>query len=777
MPNRITELVTRLIAKDDASKIIEHVADDLDKLEKRPDVEVGIGVEDRTGDDLRKIDERLDGLSAADKQIVVKAQLSAAQKEVDRLARSLKDVDKLDDEEVKVRVDALGNARAELDRIEKQAEALDKEDVDITVDVDNRASGKFSQLKSDLSGAQGAVGKLNVLGKTAFSTLSTYAAEAGVAAGAAVALFVKNAVSDFQELALEVGKASDALGIDPETVSRLKEVSEDMGIDFGALQSAIGKMNRTAATTPGSFEGIGAAIKKSDDGALDVTQTFLSVVDAIDAIPDAGARAAAGQKIFGKGWTQIAELIAKGSDSIVESMDQVGEGKLVSDEQVRNARELRDSVDGLKDRFEEFSNTIGSEIAPALSQLADGLGTVLDAAGATFEVLQGDFDIPVLSQATRYLNPVTGGFNMVHDSIAKVNDEWNDFRGNVDGTVGAIATLSDGLTDTERAAAQAQAVLDRQAAATHAMYESATEGAERLDLLKTAQDDAREAAEEHITALEEEAALAEEMAGGFQSLADVNRDLADAQREQNRLAKDADATAQDRVDNALRIAELQVDQFEAMKQAAGATATATEKLDAQNKALLAQAETLKGPARTELLNYIATLNGIPPKRLSEIEALIDEGKLEEAERKIKRVSQNRKATVVYDADTTEADAARDRLDDDINAVVNIGMGQFRLPNGVIVREQGGYVPQTSLSLVGEKGPEMVALPGGSRVYSAAQTRQMLSARSTAAPAVAQKIEYHVHSSVNAAVVGSYFDVMNAVADANRRGARLLPRNP
>jgi len=36
--------------------------------------------------------------------------------------------------------------------------------------------------------------------------------------------------------------------------------------------------------------------------------------------------------------------------------------------------------------------------------------------------------------------------------------------------------------------------------------------------------------------------------------------------------------------------------------------------------------------------------------------------------------------------------------------------------GGTFRQHGGYIPRPELAIVGEAGPELVALPGGSRVY-------------------------------------------------------------
>jgi hypothetical protein len=90
---------------------------------------------------------------------------------------------------------------------------------------------------------------------------------------------------------------------------------------------------------------------------------------------------------------------------------------------------------------------------------------------------------------------------------------------------------------------------------------------------------------------------------------------------------------------------------------------------------------------------------------------------------------------------------------------------------------GGYVPRREIALVGEKGPELVALPGGSYVYPAHQTRALMSATPTALTAAAAAVTYKVNVIMQAGTIGAPFDVARAVDDAMRRAARLLPRQP
>ena len=761
MANR-RDLETRLIATDNASKVIDKVADDLDRLEKKGETKLEIDVDDKASKEIDDVDDKLDKLSKADRKVILDAQAKDAQRDIDRILRSLKDVDRMDRQEVDIRVEALGNARAELEAIEREVRDLDNETVDVKVDADTSTfRGKVSAFRSDLSGASGALGKLGVAGKAAFSALGPYAVEAGAVAATAIATFVTKATTDFQKLALEVGHARDSLGLTADEASRLKEVSEDMGVPFKTLETAIGRMNKVAGNTPGPFQAIGAEIATTDEGTIDVNATFLNVIDTLNQIPDAGARAAAGSKIFGKGWAQVAEMVDIGLDGVQQRLAEVGEGKLVSDEQIAQARELRDNVDNLGDRLEEFSNTIGREVAPVVSDLAAGLGAVLDVSGELFKVLQGDFDIPVLSQAVRYMNPLTGGFNAVTDAIGAAKQELDDFTGVTHGSVGAIATLSDGLTDEERAAAQAQAALDRLQAQTAETYESATEGAERLENLSIAEQKAADKTQAHVDALQAEADLLDEQAAAFKDAADLTRDLNKLRQRQRELAKDENATIEDRVDLAIELADTEAQRIEAIRKAAGETVSATDKIDAQNHALIDQAAQLRGPSRTSILNYIGNLNGIPPRKLSRIEALIAAGKLDAAKRLLDETSASRTATITADVDRAQADAD---LADLTQPRYFPLFPQLQGP-----RANGGTVgPRGEVALVGERGPELVALPGGSHVYPAAQTAGML--RNAGASTVA-------NVTINAAVIGNTYDVQRTVRSALRGSERLNGKRP
>jgi hypothetical protein len=249
-----------------------------------------------------------------------------------------------------------------------------REEIKVIVDfVTGNAKGALGQLRTDLDATDGAFNKMKVGGSAAFDFVKQNAIGFGLAAGAAVTGFAVKAIGDFQEVALGAGKLSDSLGITMEEASRLQEVAGDLGIGVGTVESAIGKMNKTVAASPQHFDAIGAAIKRNRDGTLDVIGTFQSAADAIDKIPDAGRRAEAAQKIFGRGWQEIAVLIEGGADGIAAAMAEVESAKIMTVEDRKRAEKFRDTMDELKGVMESVAIAVGESVVPVITDVAAGI--------------------------------------------------------------------------------------------------------------------------------------------------------------------------------------------------------------------------------------------------------------------------------------------------------------------------------------------------------------------------------------------------------------------
>ena len=241
------------------------------------------------------------------------------------------------------------------------------------------AKAAFNNFKTSVGDAQGGLNKFKAGSGAIFDTVAANAGMFAVAGGAAFAKFALSGVSAFATLALESGKFADATGLAVEDASRWKEVSGDLGIGSDEIQSAIGKMNKTLGTSPQLFENLGIEVKKTSDGATDVNGTFLNVIDRLKGIKDPAEKARVATQLLGKGWQSMAELINVGSVELTNSLRSVSNEQVISAEELRKAKEYRDSMDNLGDSVKKLKLAAGQDLIPALAKGADLLASAINA--------------------------------------------------------------------------------------------------------------------------------------------------------------------------------------------------------------------------------------------------------------------------------------------------------------------------------------------------------------------------------------------------------------
>jgi hypothetical protein len=236
---------------------------------------------------------------------------------------------------------------------------------------------------------------MKAAGNVAFDSVKANAAQFALAAGSALVAFGVKSVQAFQDTALAAGQFSDATGLAVDEASRLIEVSGDIGIEAGTVESALGKMNKTLGASPDLFNKLGVEIAKTGTGATDVNGTFLNVVDRLNAIKDPAERARVASQLLGKGWQGMAELIGQGSTALKASLAGVGDAQVIDEKELKKAREFRERMDEVNDRLQAVALSVGEAVVPVLGNLADAAGVAADAFGVLNTTLVEDGDASV----------------------------------------------------------------------------------------------------------------------------------------------------------------------------------------------------------------------------------------------------------------------------------------------------------------------------------------------------------------------------------------------
>lgn len=249
------------------------------------------------------------------------------------------------------------------------------------------AQGAFDTFRSKVAEAEGGMGKLKAGTSVAMDSIKANAGGMALAAGGAIAGFALKAIDDFSDLALSIDEFRNQTNLTLDQSSRWASYASDLGIESDAMVKVFDKLGKAANDQIPAFQELGVEIAFGPDGATDIEETFLRVIDKLNAIEDPAARARYQADLFGRGWMDAAEIINTSSGDIRKSLEGVGDFEIIDEDEIQKAKDLRDAQDRLGDALAEISVTIGEKLIPALTNATDAAIPLLDALSPLIDVV------------------------------------------------------------------------------------------------------------------------------------------------------------------------------------------------------------------------------------------------------------------------------------------------------------------------------------------------------------------------------------------------------
>lgn len=590
-------------------------------------------------------------------------------------------------------------------------------------------AGETAKSPQELADALYFITSAGLSGSEALDALenAAKASSAGLGDTTVIADALTSAMNAYAESGLTAGEATDILvaavregKAEPEelagTLGRVIPIAAEMGVEFDEVAAAIAAMSRAGidadeGTTAlrGILTGL---LSPSKETSTALSQLGLSVDDVRDSLANDGLLPTLQMldtrlRESGMGM----EVLFPNVRALSGVLNLLG-GDAQATQDIFDG--VRDSTGNMNTAFEVAADSGAFKFRQAMAELqaeaepaGRGLGAL--AVGAA-KAAAGFLDWAIIVDKE---NP----FEDVSDGADDATEAVEDFEFHISKLPGAIITSEKSLRKHEDAVIDAATNTKRYREQSEELTERLGRTQRRLEGGYTpAIDAANRATRDAAEALRRSAEAAEAQREAIRRARIENRDFADdalslsdaqialrrqiesttdVMEDQESTADDVESSLNDLVRAAADVADQQV----TMK---GKTLDSRDGLRLWNRSMLDTAATLNGPQRDAILNHIARVNGIPTSRVTHFQSLVDSGAFNSARDALDWL-------------------ARQRIVDIIARIRNPVLGDDNRSTG---RATGGTVSEP-MTLVGERGPELVSLPYGSRVHTNADSMRML----------------------------------------------------
>jgi phage-related protein/uncharacterized protein YoxC len=361
-------------------------------------------------------------------------QLNKAQAELNGMERELGENEKA--------LDGMG------DEMQDAAKETDKlgDELDDTGKTADDAGGKFEKLGSVVKGIGVAIG-------AAMAAIGA----ATVAAGKALYDMANEAAAAGDR----VDKASQKLGLSAEAYQEWDYVLsqngasiDSLGAGMKALQNTMAGLTEDGDKSSEAFKRIGIDFddikNKSPEEAFDMT------VKALQNMPPGAEKTAAAMKLLGKQGMELMPLLnqtAEETDALRQKAHDLG--MVMSEEAVAASVKYTDSVDTLKRSFTGIKNSIGAELLPGMTMIADAFTGLITGQEGAGEALKAGAE-EIVKTIGDLVPRLLGLVNSIVSSVAEVAPDIisslvtaivDNLPAVIDAAVSIITTLLGGIVE------------------------------------------------------------------------------------------------------------------------------------------------------------------------------------------------------------------------------------------------------------------------------------------------------------------------------------------
>ncbi|MGV8951192.1 MAG: hypothetical protein ACOH2M_08810 [Cypionkella sp.] len=269
------------------------------------------------------------------------------------------------------------------------------------------------------SGLKSASAGLGNFAKTAGAGLALVAT-AAAAAGAALAVAVKGAIDNADELS----KTAQKVGFTTEALSRLNYAASLSDVALGQLSTGLGRLTAGMSTIA---QGAGGQAKMAFDAlgisALDANgklrqsdEVFADIAERFARMEDGSTKTALAIALFGRAGADLIPMLNMGKAGLADLAAEADRlGITLGTDTGRAAEQFNDSITRLQATFQGVINKIMQGALPALNEFADKIADPQFAASAQ---AIGMAIVDSMKIAVDAINTVVGAFSALQNAMS-----------------------------------------------------------------------------------------------------------------------------------------------------------------------------------------------------------------------------------------------------------------------------------------------------------------------------------------------------------------------
>jgi hypothetical protein len=286
------------------------------------------------------------------------------------------------------------------------------------------------------SGAKRAKNTANGL-QLSLSSLGKLSLAAGVAAVTSLGMALAASARESINLADDMYKASQSLGIGTEELSRLRYAAELSGLTFEQLQANLGKFNRSLysaaqgeGAAAGALERLGISATDAQGNLKGTTEVLTEIAEAFKGMPDGVEKSALAMEIFGRSGAAMIPFLNMGADGIRELTAEADRfGVVISEETGRDAEAFNDNLARLSGVVSNLGARVAAELLPHLLRFTEWL------------IDNQDEIVANISKAVEYIGTIIRMGATVAGAIQSMQDRFGGLYRTVSLVLNPLQTL------------------------------------------------------------------------------------------------------------------------------------------------------------------------------------------------------------------------------------------------------------------------------------------------------------------------------------------------